>query len=142
MLNENIESFMEKTNILGKDLAIYKDEEKGNIFPLGTASLLCRVEALELTNEEKTVAEFQQQIDKITGIDKVKVQRPRSKYEITKKDEDRYTIVNSDVMVYKLWNVANQLKVKQTFTSKEDAIKLCESVNKQVTEALTIKTIH
>ena len=64
------------------------------------------------------------------------VDRPKPKYEVTKKEEDKYTIINSKVKVYKIWNVSNGLGFKKSFTNKEDAMKLYTEINTPILELL------
>ena len=46
-----------------------------------------------------------------------------NKNEITKKDEDKYTITEKEVAVRKIWNVSNTAGAFKSFTSKDDALK-------------------
>lgn len=130
-MQDNILEFNEKVGVINKDYAMYKDLEKGIIFPLNTINLLARVDYLELSKEEYEKAKFEMKIDNLE-YNIIEVDRPVPKYTITKKEEDKYTITNSKVKVRQVWNVSNALGIKKSFTNKEEAIKLAEEHNKKI----------
>lgn len=132
---ENIEEYMTKVNIQDKSISEYFDEEKGVKYIIPTTHLIARVDYLELTDTELMKAKFEQKVDNLEYNTKM-VDRPKSKYEVTKKEEDRYTIINSKVKVHEIWNVSNGLGIKQSFKIKDDALKLCDEINKQILELL------
>ena len=134
-MQDNILEFNEKVGIINKDYSMYKDLEKGVIFPLNTINLLARVDYLELSKEEYEKAKFEMKIDNLE-YNIVEVDRPVSKYTLTKKEKDKYTITNSKVKVRQVWNVSNALGIKKSFTNKEDAIKLAEEQNKKILEEI------
>jgi hypothetical protein len=114
---------------------MYKDEEKGIMFPLNTVNLLARVDYLELSKEEYEKAKFEMKIDNLE-YNIIETTRPVPKNIITKKDSDKYTIVDSKVKVRQVWNVSNALGIKKSFTNKEEAMKLAESLNEETLIAL------
>ena len=123
--------FMENIKMLNKDISIYKNEEKGILFYVNTIQLLAKVERLELSKEEYKKALFEKKINDLEyGI--IEVDRPQSKYLITKKQEDMYTIVDSKVKVRQIWNVSNPLGIYKSFTNKEEAMELAEEINKNI----------
>lgn len=126
-----LDEFMEKVEILGKEFSIYTDEEKGVSFPLNTVHLLTRVDMLELTKEEYTSAKFQKKIDDL-DYEITNVKRAVPKNEITKKDEDKYTITEKEVAVRKVWNVSNTAGAFKSFTNKDDALKASKEINTKV----------
>ena len=130
-----LDEFMKKVEILGKEFSIYTDEEKGVSFPLNTVHLLTRVDMLELTKEEYQVAKFQKKIDDLDYEIK-NVKRAVPKNEITKKDEDKYTITEKEVAVRKIWNVSNTAGAFKSFTNKDDAMEYSKKINKEVLEYL------
>lgn len=134
-MKDNIIEFMNKVEMLSKEISIYKDEEKGIIFPLNTVNLLARVDYLELDKQEYTVAKFQNKIEDLSYTIE-EIERPVPKNEITKKEEDKFTITNKKVSVRKVWNVTNGAGVIKSFTKKEDAIKLVEEINNKVLDKL------
>jgi hypothetical protein len=133
MKQESLSEFIKKVNILNKDIAEYYNEETGNKFIIPTSYLWTRVDYLELTNDEVKKERFNQVIDnkdiKYNYIDST---RPMSKYEKTKIEADRYTIIEGKVKVNQIWLVSNELKYKETFNNKEEAIKLADDINKKL----------
>lgn len=134
-MQDNIIEFNKKVSIINKDYAMYKDEEKGVMFPLNTVNLLARVDYLELSKEEYEKAKFEMKIDNLE-YNIIETTRPVPKNTITKKDSDKYTIVDSKVKVRQVWNVSNALGIKKSFTNKEEAMQLAESLNEETLIAL------
>lgn len=134
-MQDNIIEFNKKVSIINKDYAMYKDEEKGIMFPLNTVNLLARVDYLELSKEEYEKAKFEMKIDNLE-YNIIETTRPVPKNTITKKDSDKYTIVESKVKVRQVWNVSNALGIKKSFTNKEEAMQLAESLNEETLIAL------
>ena len=133
MKDENLQEFMSKVKIHNKDIAVYTNEEKGVQYPLGVASLLARVDYLELTKGEIEKAKFEQQIDK-KEYKLYDCTRVVSKYEITKVEADRFVLTDKKVKATHIWNVSNQLGIHTTLEDKEEAFKLCNEINKKVLE--------
>ena len=131
MKDENLQEFMSKVKIHNKDIAIYTNEEKGVQYPLGVASLLARVDYLELTKGEIEKAKFEQQIDK-KEYKLYDCTRVVSKYEITKVEADRFVLTDKKVKATHIWNVSNQLGIHTTLEDKEEAFKLCNEINEKV----------
>lgn len=130
-----LEEFMENVEILGKEFSIYEDKDKGVIFPLNTVHLLARVDELELTKEEYQVAKFQQKIEDL-DYEVVNVKKPVPKNEVTGKDEDKFTIVEKEVAVRKIWNVSNTAGAFKSYTNKEEAMKKAKEINNKIFEYL------
>lgn len=126
---ENLEQFMDKITILNKDLSEYYDKEKGVKYLVPNSYIWTRVDYYELTNDELKKAIFEETVDKIDDLNYINSTRRQSKYEITKREEDRWTIVNSKVKVNQLWVVSNGMKYKKTFNNKEEALKLLDKIN-------------
>lgn len=133
MKDENLQEFMSKIKIHNKEIAVYTNEEKGIQYPLGVASLLTRVDYLELTKGEIEKAKFEQQIDK-KEYKMYDCTRVVSKYEITKVEADRFVLTDKKVKATHIWNVSNQLGIHTTLEDKEEAFKLCNEINKKVLE--------
>ena len=133
MKDENLQEFMSKIKIHNKEIAVYTNEEKGIQYPLGVASLLARVDYLELTKGEIEKAKFEQQIDK-KEYKMYDCTRVVSKYEITKVEADRFVLTDKKVKATHIWNVSNQLGIHTTLEDKEEAFKLCDEINKKVLE--------
>lgn len=131
MIEESLKDFMSKVDIKSKEVSIYKNEEKGLLYPLGTNALLCRVDYLELTKEELEKAKFEQQVDKkdYKMYDCVKIV---PKYEITKIEADRLKLVDKKVKATHIYNVKNQLGIHTTLEDKDEAFKLATEINERV----------
>lgn len=134
-MQDNILKFNKKTRIINKDYSIYEDEEKGIIFALNTVNCLARVDYLELSKEEYEKSKFEKKIDDL-DYNIVEVDRPQSKYFITKKEEDKYTIVDSKVKVRQVWNVSNQIGIHKSFTNKEEAMELAKDINTRILDII------
>lgn len=134
-MEKDLCKLMESINIFNKEFSEYEDKEKGVKFPFNTVNLLTRVDLLELTKEEYQVAKFQQKIEDLDyKIENIKRAVPKN--EITKKDEDKFTITEKEVAVRKIWNVSNTLGAFKSFTNKEDAMKRSKEINERVFEYL------
>ena len=135
-MQNNLNDFMKNTVILNDKYSVYSDEEKGVMFYLNTIQLLTRVDYLELSKEEFVKAKFEMKIDKDLEYNIINVKRPVPKNVITKKDEDKYTIVESEVAVRQVWNVTNALGFKKSFTNKDEALEFAEDINQEVMNRL------
>ena len=131
MVNENIEVFMEKINFISKDISKYRDEENGNCMTIGTSQLFPRLETMELTSQELKKAKFENIIDDIK-YEQVEFERPVPKSEITKREEDKYTITMKKIKGYKVFNVYNALKIKKSFSNFDEAIKCYDKIDNMV----------
>ena len=130
MKQENLSEFMKKVKLLNKDMGEYFDKETGVKFLIPTSYLWSRVDYLELTNDELKKEKFNQTIDnKDIKFNYISSTRPAPKYEVTKREEDKFVIVDTQVKVNQVWLVTNGLKYKETFNNKEDALKLLDSIN-------------
>ena len=130
-----LNKFMEKVEIINKDLSIYKDQEKGMLFYLNTVQLLTRVEPLELDKEQYQIALFEKKVEDLE-YKKETIKRVVPKNTITKNDKDKYTLTNKEVIVKKVYNVANALNVKKSFVNKDEAMEYAEEINKTIIEKL------
>ena len=130
-METQLDKFLENVTILNKDLAVYKDEEKGILFYLNTISLLTRVDAMELDKEQYKIALFEKKIDNLDYKEET-IKRFVPKYQITKDDKDKYTLTTKEVIVKKVWNVINASGVYKSFTNKSEALEYAEKINKDI----------
>ena len=130
-----LSKFMEKIEIINKDLSVYKDNEKGMLFYLNTVQLLVRVEPLELDKEQYQIALFEKKIEDLE-YERETIKRVVPKNTITKNDKDKYTLTNKEVIVKKVYNVANALNVKKSFVDKKEAMEYAEAINKSIAKVL------
>lgn len=130
MKDELLQDFMNKLEINEK-VAIYRNKEKGLMYPITLAHLLCRVDYLELDEKEINVSKFKNIItDKEYKMQDCEKLIPKS--EITKKEEDYFTMTKKKYKGAKVWNVSNQLGIHTTYENQEDAFTLCEEINNKV----------
>ena len=129
-MEKDLIKFYDNIEIINKDLSKYEDN-KGNMFILNTINLLARVDYMELTKEEYKVAKFQQKIEDL-DYSTTNIKRVVSKNEITKKEEDKYTLVDKEVSVRQIWNVSNPYGVFKSYTNKEEAVKYAKEVNEKI----------
>lgn len=130
MKDEQLQDFMNKLEVNEK-VAIYKNEQEGLMYPITLAHLLCRVDYLELDEKELKVSKFKNIIeDKDYKMQDCEKLIPKN--EITKKEEDTFTLTKKSYKGAKVWNVSNQLGIHTTYENQEDAFKLCEEINKKV----------
>ena len=129
-MEKDLIKFYDNIEIINKDLSRYEDN-KGNMFILNTINLLARVDYMELTKEEYKVAKFQQKIEDL-DYSMTNIKRVVSKNEITKKEEDKYTLVDKEVSVRQIWNVSNPYGVFKSYTNKDEAVKYAKEVNEKI----------
>lgn len=131
MLTEKLDKYMEKVSIINKDISKYKDLEKGICYTIPTGQLFPRVEYMELTKQELNKLKFEQKVDSLEYT-QVEFDRPTPKSEVTKRDEDKFTLIDKKIKGYAVWNVSNGLNIKKSFTNKEDALKLYNDIDEKV----------
>lgn len=134
-MKDNLIDFMSKIEIINKDLARYKDEEKGIVFSLNTIQLLPRLDYLELDKTQFETQKFEQKIDNLE-YNIINVDKPASKYARTKKEEDKFVIENQKVAVRQVWNVVNALGLHKSYNNKDEALKEYNSLYERVSKSL------
>ena len=135
-MEKDILNFMSKVEIINKDFSRYVDKEKGIVFSLNTVQLLPRLDYLELDKTQFEAHKFEGKIDKNLKYNIINIDKPTSKYSITKKEEDKFTIVNQKVAVRQIWNVVNALGIYKSFNNKDEALKVYEEIYERVSEQL------
>lgn len=129
-MEKDLIKFYDNVEVINKDLSRYEDN-KGNMFILNTINLLARVDYMELTKEEYKVAKFQQKIEDL-DYSIINVTKVVPKNEITKKEEDKYTLLDKKVSVRQIWNVSNPYGVFKSYTNKDEAVKYAKEVNEKI----------
>ena len=132
-MEQDLEKFMEKVEILNKDISRYVDKEKGVMFSFNTIHLMPSLDYFELDKSKFDTAKFENKIDDLE-YNIIQVDRPVSKYLRTKKEEDKFILENQKVAVRQVWNIINSLGVHKSFTNKEEAIKVYEELYGKVKE--------
>lgn len=137
MVNNDLEQFMEHLTILNKEMSEYCDPSKGIKYLVPNSYVYARCDYLELTNEELKKERFNQTIDKSDlKFNYIDSTRPVPKYEQTKIEADKYTIIDAKVKVNQIWLVSNGLKMVKSFNNKEEALKLVDSINEPLKKIL------
>lgn len=131
-MEKELNKFMEKINIINKDFSKYADEE-GNLFYVNTVKLLTSIEVMKLPKEEYKKALFEQRIDDLDYTDTT-IKVPVPKNTITKRDEDKYTLVDKEMNAKVIYNASNQIGLHKSFTNKEEAFKFANSINNKIEE--------
>lgn len=138
-MQENIIEFMNKVEILDKNLSRYTDYDKGISFFINTVNLLTKVDYLEVGTEKNAklkVSEYEKLKfeKKIEDLDYKKITKKdiRIKSEITGKKEDSTTLIEEEVPAVSIWNVSNTVGVYKSFTDKDEAMKFNNEINEKV----------
>ena len=132
---KDLDKFYNSIKIIDKQITSYEDEE-GNYNIIPTSSLLVGVDYNEFEKNQYDIAVFNGDIPKDFTTEIKNIKKPIPKYEITKKEEDRYTITEKEVAVKPVWFIINSLKIKKVFNNKEEALKQAKKINKTIIEIL------
>ena len=103
---------------------------------LPTAGILVAVDYNELNKQQWEVAKFNQDIPKNFESEIAEVDKTVSKYDITHKEEDKFTLTTKKEAVHRVWFVMNQFKVKKVFSNGEEALKYAEEINEPILNVL------
>lgn len=125
-MKKDIKDFLKNVTKVNKEIAKYEDE-KGNIlyFPINSAYASCTYLELNKTQYEQMV--FQQTI-KADDYNIIEIKTQISKSEVTKKEEDKFTLVDSTAKVRQVWVVANQLQFTGSYKTKEEAQEVVKEI--------------
>lgn len=134
-MTRNLDEFYKNLEIVNKDFSIYRDDDH-NYSVLPTAGVLVAVDYNELNKQQWEVAKFNQDIPKDFETELAMIDKTVSKYDITHKEEDKYTLTTKKEAIHKVWFVMNQFKVKKVFRDGEEALKYAEEINKPILDAL------
>ena len=134
-MTRNLDEFYKNLEIVNKDFSIYKDDDH-NYSVLPTAGVLVAVDYNELNKQQWEVAKFNKKKKKDFETELAIVDKTVSKYDITHKEEDKYTLTTKKEAIHKVWFVMNQFKVKKAFKDGEEALKYAEEINKPILDAL------
>lgn len=136
MISKNWEDFNKCVTIKDKDISVYEDAE-GNYAVLPTANLLSGVQYNELTEDQLKIAMFEDKIPKDMKLKTKEVRPLITKDKKTGKEEDKYTLVESDQKEtrYIVWFVVDGMKNITAFNDKAKAIEEAKKRNKEVLDA-------
>lgn len=135
-MTRNLDEFYKNIKIVNKDFSIYKDDDH-NYSVLPTAGLLVAVDYNELNKQQWEVAKFNQDIPKDFLSEIIEVDKTVSKYDITHKEEDKFTLTTKKEAVHRVWFVMNQFKIKKAFNNGDKALKYAEEINKPILKTIT-----
>ena len=135
-MTKDLEKFYnECITIIDENLTEYKDEE-GNYSILPTPGILVAVDYNELNKQQYEISIFNKDIPKDFKAEIKKAKRAISKYDITHKEEDRFTLTEKEEDVRQVWFVMNQFKIKKAFNNKKEALELAEKINKKIIDKI------
>lgn len=135
-MEKDLLKFNEKLDVKREGQVVSYGDDKGNYFIVALApkyqhiaQLLLNCEYIEADEIQMKTLLYNGDIEKGIEFDTATVSRPVSKYEITKKESDKATIVDRDVKVSKVWVVKNGFKLTKSFNKMADAIECCKNEN-------------
>ena len=65
-------------------------------------------------------------------LKKATVTKKKDKYEITKREKDKGTIIDTEVEVSKVWFVKNGIQMSKAYNNKEEALKYVKEYNNKL----------
>ena len=129
-MKKDLNNFLKNLTKINNELVKYEDE-KGNVIYAPLNALYASCTYLELNKQQYEQMVFQQTIKADDyNIIEIKTQVPKS--EITKKEEDRFTLVDSTAKVRQVWIVANQLQFSGSYKTKEEALKVVKDIEEYI----------
>lgn len=129
-MKKDLTNFIKNLTKINKELVKYQDD-KGNIIYAPINALYASCTYLELNKQQYEQMVFQQQITP-DEYNVIEVKTQTSKYEVTKKEEDRFTLVDTTAKVKQVWIVANQLQFSKCFKTKEEAEALVKEIEEYI----------
>lgn len=129
-MKKDLTNFIKNLTKINKELVKYQDD-KGNIIYAPINALYASCTYLELNKQQYEQMVFQQQITP-DNYNVIEVKTQTSKYEVTKKEEDRFTLIDTTAKVKQVWIVANQLQFSKCFKTKEEAEKLVKEIEEYI----------
>lgn len=129
-MKKDLTNFIKNLTKINEELVKYQDD-KGNIIYAPINALYASCTYLELNKQQYEQMVFQQQITP-DDYNVIEVKTQTSKYEVTKKEEDRFTLVDTTAKVKQVWIVANQLQFSKCFKTKEEAEALVKEIEEYI----------
>lgn len=142
-METNLINFMEKINIINKELVEYRDDNTKFIF--NTPYLLTRVDYMEVGTEKNAklkISEYDKLKfeNKIEDLDYNEIEKtviiPKS--DISGNKIDAATLIEEKVKAVEIWKVSNSIGSMKCFTTKEEAFKLSDEINDKVLKQLGV----
>lgn len=131
-MEKDLIKFMKNVKFIEKDMSEYEDEN-GNYYLIPNGQLITNVSFNQPTEEEYKVGKYQNIFEDL-DYKETTIKKKVTKDTITKKDKDKFTIIEVDTKVKNIWVVSNYLKATKCFTTKEEALELAKKINKEILE--------
>ena len=131
-MEKDLLKFMKNVKFIDKDMSEYEDEN-GNYYLIPNGQLITNVSFNQPTEEEYKIGKYQNIFEDL-DYKETTIKKKVTKDTITKKEKDKFTIVEVDTKVKNIWVVSNYLKASKCFTAKEEALKVAKESNKEVLE--------
>lgn len=129
-MEKDLLKFMKNVKFIDKDMSEYEDEN-GNYYLIPNGQLITNVSFNQPTEEEYKIGKYQNIFEDL-DYKETTIKKKVTKDTITKKDKDKFTIVEVDTKVKNIWVVSNYLKASKCFTTKEEALKVAKESNEEV----------
>ncbi len=134
-MTKNLDEFYECIEMINKDISTYKDKYN-NYSVIPTAGLLVACDYNELNKQQWEIAKFNQDIPKDFESKIIEIDKTVSKFDVTHKEEDKYTLTTKKEAVHQVWFVMNQFKVKKAFNDGKRALEYATKINQPILEKL------
>lgn len=131
-MEKDLLKFMKNVTFIDKDMSEYEDEN-GNYYLIPNGQLITNVSFNQPTEEEYKIGKYQNIFEDL-DYKETTIKKKVTKDTITKKDKDKFTIIEVDTKVKNIWVVTNYLKATKCFTAKKEALELAKKINKEVLE--------
>lgn len=131
-MEKDLIKFMKNVKFIDKDMSEYEDEN-GNYYLIPNGQLITNVSFNQPTEEEYKIGKYQNIFEDL-DYKETTIKKKVTKDTITKKEKDKFTIVEVDTKVKNIWVVSNYLKATKCFTTKKQALELAKKINKEVLE--------
>lgn len=131
-MEKDLIKFIENIKDLGSKEIVQYEDEKGNLVLLPISQLFLSCEYVELEEAQLKIAVFNKQLDENLELEKATVTKKKDKYEITKREKDKGTIIDTEVEVSKVWFVKNGIQMSKAYNNKEEALKYVKEYNNKL----------
>ena len=131
-MEKDLIKFMKNVKFIDKDMSEYEDEN-GNYYLIPNGQLITNVSFNQPTEEEYKIGKYQNIFEDL-DYKETTIKKKVTKDTITKKEKDKFTIIEVDTPVKNIWVVTNYLKAGKCFTTKKQALELSKKINKEVLE--------
>ena len=131
-MEKDLIKFIENIKDLGSKEIVQYEDEKGNLVLLPISQLFLSCEYVELEEAQLKIAVFNKQLDENLELEKATVTKKKDKYEITKREKDKGTIIDTKVEVSKVWFVKNGIQMSKAYNNKEEALKYVKEYNNKL----------